>query len=54
MMYNCVWNLIICTKFSGISQKEKGVWFFDYHLWKDGAKNGAHMFDAKYRHVFIV
>ena len=32
-IYNSVWNLFFGTKFSSIiSQKEKNVWFFDYHL----------------------
>ena len=34
MIYDDVWNLIFATKTSSIfiSEKDKNVWFFNYHL----------------------
>ena len=39
-----------------ISQRDKNVWFFNYHLLTCSvqAKDDTLMFDAKYRYVFIV
>ena len=56
MIYNCVWNLIFATKFSSISlaKGEKRL-VFNYHFVNlQRAKDGTHMFDAKYRYVFVV
>ena len=44
------WNLILVLNLVAfISQKEKNAFV---NLQR--AKNGAHMFDAKYRYVFVV
>ena len=56
MAYNCVWNLIFDTKFSSIyltkGKNHLVVWLSFVNLQR--AKDGAHVFDAKYRYVFVV
>ena len=49
-------NLIIGTKFSSIylAKGEKRLVFRLSFVNLQRAKNGIHMFDAKYRHVFVV
>ena len=38
-----------------ISQKDKNVWFFQLlFINLPRAKDSTHMFDAKYRYVFVV
>ena len=56
MIYDNVWNLIFATKFSSIyltkGHKRLVVQLSFVNLQR--AKHGTHMFDAKYRHVFVV
>ena len=49
MIYNFVRNLISDTKLSSI-YLAKGLSFVNLQR----AKDGTHMFDAKYRYVFVV
>ena len=51
MIYNCVWNLIFGTKFSSIflAKREKRLVFRLSFVDLQRAKDGTHMFDAKYR-----
>ena len=51
MIYNFVWNLVFATKFSSI-HLAKGEKQSFVNLQR--AKDGTHMFDAKYRYVFVV
>ena len=37
-----------------IWQKEKNICFFDSFLNLQRAKDGTHVFDAKYRYVFVL
>ena len=40
---------------SNHTQKDKNVWFFQLSFVNpQRAKDGTHMFDAKYRYVFVV
>ena len=50
------WNLILVPNLVAfISQKEKNVWFFLLSFVNpQRAKDGTHMFDAKYWYVFVV
>ena len=52
MKYYLVWNSIFGTKFNSIhlTKGEKTFGFVNLQR----AKDGTHMFDAKYRYVFIV
>ena len=52
MRYNCVWNLIFATKFSSIylAKEEKRLVFRLSFVKLQRAKDGTHMFDAKYRY----
>ena len=53
VVYNIVFLLPNLVAF--ISQKEKNVWFFDLsYVNLQRAKDGTHVFDAKYRYVFVV
>ena len=56
MIYNFVWNLIFGTKFSSIylAKAEKHLFFRLSFVNLQRAKDGTHMFDAKYRYVFVV
>ena len=56
MIYNFVWDLIFGTKCSSIylAKGEKRVVFRLSFVNLQRAKDGIHMFDAKYRYVFIV
>ena len=56
MMYNSVWDLIFATKFSSIflPKGEKRLVFRLSFVNLQRAKDGTHMFDAKYRYVFVV
>ena len=56
MMYNCVWNLTFGTKLSSIylTKGEKRLVFRLSFANLQRAKDGTHMFDAKYRYVFVV
>ena len=56
MIYNSVQNLIFATKFSSIclAKGQKRLVFQLSFLDLQRAKDGTHMFDAKYRYVFIV
>ena len=49
MIYTFVWNLIIGTKFGNIYLVFR-LSFVNLQC----AKDGIHMFDAKYRYVFVV
>ena len=58
MIYNCVSNLTFVTKFStiypikGENRLVFRLLFVNLHRAKD--KDATHMFDAKYRYVFVV
>ena len=56
MIYNSVKNLIFATKFSSIylANGEKRMVFRRSYVNVQRAKDGTHMFDAKYRYVFVV
>ena len=56
MAYNYVWNLIFATKFSSIylAKGEKCLGFRLPFVNLQRAEDGTHMFDAKYRYVFVV
>ena len=56
MIYNFLWNFIFGTKFSSINlaKGEKRLFFRLPFVYLQRAKDGTHMFDAKYRYVFIV
>ena len=56
MIYIFVWNFIFATKFSSIylSKGEKRLVFRLSFVNLLRAKDGTHMFDAKYRFVFVV
>ena len=56
MIHNSVWNLIFATKFINIylAQGEKRLVFQLSSVNLQRAKNDTHVFDAKYRYVFIV
>ena len=56
MIDNFVWNLIFVTKFSSIylAKGEKRLVFRQSFVNLQRAKDGTHMFDAKYRYVFVV
>ena len=55
MIYNFVWNLILGTKFSSIylTKGEKRLVFLLSFVNLQRAKDGAHMFDAKYNMCFL-
>ena len=55
-IYNSVPNLIFATKFSSIylAKGEKRLVFRLSFVNLQGAKDGTHVFDAKYRYVFVV
>ena len=56
MIYKFVWNLIFGTKFSSIylAKGEKRLFFRVSFVNLQRAKDGNHMFDAKYRYVLLV
>ena len=56
MIFDCVWNLIFGTKFSGIylAKGEKLLVFLLSFVNLQHVKDGTHMFDAQYRYVFVV
>ena len=56
MIYNNVWNLIFVTKFSTIylAKGEKRLVFRLSFVNLQRAKDGKHIFYAKYRYVFVV
>ena len=56
MIYNFAWNLFFDTKFSSIylAKGEKPLFFRPSFVNLQRAIDGTHMFDAKYRYVFIV
>ena len=56
MIYICVWNIIFGTKFSSIyfAKGEKPLVFRLSFVHLQRAKDGTHMFDAKYRYVYVV
>ena len=55
MIYNSVQNLIFATKFSSFHlAKGENVFFQLSFVNLQRAKDGTHMIDAKYRHVFVV
>ena len=56
MIYNFVCNLIFGTKFSSIylAKVEKRLDFRLSFVNLQRAKDGTHMFYAKYRYVFVV
>ena len=56
MMYDSVKNLIFATKFNSIylAKGEKRLVFRLSFVNQLRAKDGTHMFDAKYRYVFVV
>ena len=56
MIYNFVWNLVFVTKFSSIylAKGVKRLVFRQSFVNLQRAKDGTHMFDAKYRYVFVV
>ena len=56
MIYNNVWNLIFATKFSSIylGKGEKHLVFRLSFVNLQRAKDGTHVYDAKYRYVFVV
>ena len=51
-----VWNFIFGTKFSSIylTKSEKRLVFRRLFVNRQRAKDGTHVFDAKYRYVFVV
>ena len=53
---NFVWNFIFGTKFSSIYliKSEKRLVFRRLFVNRQRAKDGTHVFDAKYRYVFVV
>ena len=55
-MYNSVQNLIFATTFSSIylEKGQKRLVFQLLFVSLQRAKDGTHMFDAKYRYVFVV
>ena len=55
MIYNNVWNLIFATKFSNIylGKGEKRLVFRLLFVNLQGAKDGTHVNDAKYRCVLV-
>ena len=55
MIYNCVQNLIFGTKFSSIylAKGEKHLVFRLSFVNMQRAKDGTHVFDAKYRYMFV-
>ena len=55
MIYNFVWNLIFRTKFSSIylTEWEKPLVFRLLFVNLQRAKDGTHMFDAKYKYVLL-
>ena len=56
MIYNSVWNLFFVTKFSSIylAKGEKRLVFRLSFVYLQRAKDGTHIFDAKYTYVFAV
>ena len=56
MIYNFVWNLNFGTKSSSIylAKGEKRLVFLLSFVSLQRAEGGIHMFDAKYRYVFLV
>ena len=56
MIYNSVWNLIFATKFSSINitKGQKRLVFQLSFVNPQRAKDESHMFEAKYRYVFVV
>ena len=56
MVYDSVENLIFATKFSSIylAQEENLMFFRPSFLNLQRAKYSTHVFDAKYRYVFVV
>ena len=50
------WNLSFGTKFSSIylAKGDKHLFFRLWFVNLQRAKDGTHMFDAKYRYVFVV
>ena len=56
MIYNSVQNLIFATKFSSIylAKGERRLVFQVSFVNLQRAKDNSHMFDAKYRYVFVV
>ena len=56
MIYDNVWKLIFATKFSSIhlAKGQKRLIFQLSFVNLQRAKNETHMFDAKYRYVFVV
>ena len=56
MIYIFVWNLIFRIKFSSIylANGEKCLVFRLSYANLQRAKDDTHMFDAKYRYVFVV
>ena len=56
MIYYYVWNLIFGTKFSSIylAKGDKTFIFRLSFVNLQRAKDGTHMFAAKYRYVFVV
>ena len=55
MIYNFVWNLIFGIKFSStyLAKGQKRLVFRLSFVNLQRAKDGTHMFDAKYRYVFV-
>ena len=56
IIYNSVKNLVFATKFSSIylAKGQKRLVFQLSFVNMQRAKDGTHMFDAKYRYVFVV
>ena len=56
MIYDIVQNLIFVTKFSSIylAKRQKRLVFQLSSVNLQRAKDETHMFDAKYRYVFVV
>ena len=56
MIYNSVQNLIFATNFSSIylTKRQKRLAFQLLFVNLQRAKDGTHIFDAKYRYVFVV
>ena len=56
MIYIFVWKLIFGTKFNStnLAKGEKRLVFRLSFVNLQRAKDGTHMFDAKYRYVFVV
>ena len=56
MIYDSVYNLIFATKFSSIylAKGQKRLVFQPSCVYLQRAKDETHMFDAKYRYVFVV